>query len=261
MVLRCRRTRAAGHLPVDLLDTRSTPAPDPDRFAGPHPPLDALQSAKSGRLERRRPVLQDVTGRSMRVPLSLPVRRSPSWRIPGPWPLVALAIGWGPLQAQACWVQAAQRYGLSPHLLVAVARVESDLEPRAVNRSHLQRTGSYDIGLMQINSSHLPTLARHGISEAQLYEPCTNIHVGAWLLADAFARHGATWNAIGAYNAACSQLKGEACMAARASYAWRVYRRLSAASGAASRPVEATARRTGQAAQPAPILIAARVAP
>ena len=131
-----------------------------------------------------------------------------------------------PLRAWACWDEAAQRHGVDAALLYAVARVESNLDPKAVNRSHLQRTGSYDIGLMQINSSHLRRLARHGITEAQLFDPCTNIQVGAWLLADAFARHGVSWNAVGAYNAACSQLEGEAGSAARTAFAWKVYRRL-----------------------------------
>ena len=166
-----------------------------------------------------------------------------------------------PTHALACWEQAAQRYGMAAELLYAIARVESNLNPQAVNRTHLQRTGTYDIGLMQINSSHLGALARHGITEAQLYEPCTNIQVGAWLLADTFARHGATWDAVGAYNAACSQLKGAACSEARSRYAWQVYRKLPTQS---SPPVGGSAARTRDAAAlPAtrPIMLTARVSP
>ncbi|PND33859.1 lytic transglycosylase [Achromobacter pulmonis] len=162
----------------------------------------------------------------------------------------------GVLLADPCWDAAAQRYGIAPELLYAVARTESDLNPRAVNRGHQQRTGSYDIGLMQINSRHLPKLARFGIREADLYDACVNLHVGAWLLADSFARHGMTWNAVGAYNAACSQLKGEDCTRARATYAWRVYRHLPSVSSGNRQRGPAPAH--GRSATP---LVNVRVAP
>jgi soluble lytic murein transglycosylase-like protein len=106
--------------------------------------------------------------------------------------------------AQACWDAAAARYQLSSELLYAIARTESALNPAAIARN---RNGSRDIGLMQINSAWLPTLAAHGIGERELLEPCTNIHVGAWILAGNVQRLGYTWDAVGAYNAASPALR------------------------------------------------------
>lgn len=118
--------------------------------------------------------------------------------------------------ASACWEEAAARYGVNPYLLYAIAKTESNLNPSAVNRAN--KNGSYDIGLMQINSGWLPTLRKHGIDEAQLLDACTNIHVGAWVLAQNMRRMGNSWEAVGAYNARDAQL--------RIKYALKVYRNI-----------------------------------
>jgi soluble lytic murein transglycosylase-like protein len=165
-----------------------------------------------------------------------------------------------PTHAMACWDEAAQRYGISRQLLYAIARVESGLNPQARNLTHQQRTGSYDIGLMQINSSNLPALARYGITERDLYAPCTSIHVGAWLLAQTFARHGLNWDGVGAYNAACTQLKGAACQNARRRYAWKVYRELPASAIQSAQPTAVRPLGRADAKQPL-FILGARVSP
>lgn len=127
-----------------------------------------------------------------------------------------------PALAGDCFVAAGQRYNIHPWLLYAIADVESSVNPQAVNRGHAERTRSVDIGLMQINSRWLSRLDVYGIDAKRLLEPCVNVHVGAWILADLFARHGATWEAVGAYNAACTTLKGVDCQRRRAWYANKV---------------------------------------
>jgi len=118
--------------------------------------------------------------------------------------------------ALACWDEVGERYDINPALLYAIAKAESGLNPRAVNRANLN--GSYDVGLMQINSAWLPQLRRFGIDEGQLYEPCVNLEVGAWILAQNMRRFGRTWEAVGAYNAASPDK--------RLRYARAVYRHL-----------------------------------
>ena len=108
------------------------------------------------------------------------------------------------LSAAACFDLAAQRYNVSPVLLQAIAQHESGGRATAINRN---TNGSRDIGLMQINSMWLPTLARHGIAERDLFDPCVNTLVGAWILSNNFARWGYTTQGLGAYNAASPALR------------------------------------------------------
>lgn len=103
-------------------------------------------------------------------------------------------------QAPGCtWEAVAAKYRLNPYLLFAIAKTESGLKPLVKSKPNAD--GSYDIGLMQINSSWLPKLSRYGITEASLYDSCINLDVGAWILAENMGRLGNTWNAVGAYNA------------------------------------------------------------
>jgi Transglycosylase SLT domain len=124
-----------------------------------------------------------------------------------------------------CIEMAANQYALPALLLAGVAHVESRFNPKALNQSHFARTNSVDIGLMQINSRHAPMLAqRFGIKPDALQDACTNASVGAYLLRELFDRKGFTWDAVGANNAACTQLKGLDCIAARSDYTWKVFK-------------------------------------
>lgn len=119
--------------------------------------------------------------------------------------MAAAILGCASLSAAvACWDEAAARYHLNRDLLQAIARTESGLNSQAIG---VNRNGSYDIGLMQINSAWLPALRAYGIAERDLFEPCTNLHVGAWILAGQVSRLGYTWNAVGAYNAVSPALR------------------------------------------------------
>jgi soluble lytic murein transglycosylase-like protein len=52
-----------------------------------------------------------------------------------------------------------------------------------------------------LGEAQFPTLARYGIGEVDLQEPCINIQVGAWILRQEVDRYGYSWEALGAYYA------------------------------------------------------------
>ena len=107
---------------------------------------------------------------------------------------LAVALGIGTSAQAFCFDRAGDMYSISPELLEAIARVESGLNPAALNRN---RDGSYDYGLMQINSRWQDIL---GGNWQYLSEPCYNVMVGSWILRQCIDRYGYTWDAVACYH-------------------------------------------------------------
>ena len=111
-----------------------------------------------------------------------------------------------PNQYLSCFENAALIYHVPEKVLIGIARVESRFNPYAYHRN---TNGTLDVGIMQINSMHIPFLEQHGVRANELWDACTNIKVGAWVLAQQIHRHGSTWRAVGAYNAHDEQKRKE----------------------------------------------------
>lgn len=121
------------------------------------------------------------------------------WSAPAFLVGLLIATGMAPPHPAAafCFDEAAARYDLPAVLLRTIAELESGLDPEAAGWN---ADGSVDVGLMQINSSWEESLGRAGWIEV-CTDPCYNVMVGAWILADCLRRHGYTVEGIGCYNA------------------------------------------------------------
>lgn len=93
-----------------------------------------------------------------------------------------------------CFEEAGERYGVSPAVLWAIAKAESNFDPGA---RHLNRNGTVDVGLMQINSLWAPRLEE---TWKRLDDPCINVMTGAWILRHCLEDFGNTWQAVGCYH-------------------------------------------------------------
>ncbi len=96
-----------------------------------------------------------------------------------------------------------------PATIQAIVEVESAEKPYAIHdgatqtaifpkskdeavriaKSLLAKGHSLDVGLMQINTAHLPELKRRGIGVEDLFDPCTNIQTGTRILSDFYKFH------------------------------------------------------------------------
>jgi hypothetical protein len=96
-----------------------------------------------------------------------------------------------------CINEAAIEYHIPAKLLITLLQVEGGKVGKIVKNPN----GSFDMGPAQINSSWLPTLKAHGVTQAQLqFDPCINIKVGAWIAAKAIASENNLLAGIGDYH-------------------------------------------------------------
>lgn len=133
------------------------------------------------------------------------------------------------IKFKECFVSASALYNIDFRLLIAIAQVESSINPNANNKN--KRNGkviSEDVGVMQINSTWFPVLRSMGITRDDLIQnPCQNIHVGAWVLAKNISSNGVNWESVGAYNAGFK----EANALSRKIYVEKVYKKYIALTG------------------------------
>jgi soluble lytic murein transglycosylase-like protein len=94
-----------------------------------------------------------------------------------------------------CFEEAGREYDIAPLLLWSIAKNESGFNPQAVGRNS---NGTFDYGVMQINSSWAATLGQQRWNA--LADPCTNVRTGAWILRQCINKYGYNWNAVGCYN-------------------------------------------------------------
>jgi soluble lytic murein transglycosylase-like protein len=135
---------------------------------------------------------------------------------------------WSEACYDECFIEAGRQYNISPDLLKAIAKVESNFKADAINKNS---NGSFDYGIMQINSSWYRKLG-HDLW-ISLGDPCTNIKTGAWILKDNINRVGYTWDAVGYYNASSKSKRN--------AYAWKIYDAIQKVSHQSKKPARQAA--------------------
>ncbi len=102
------------------------------------------------------------------------------------------------LASENYYNEAGKAHNVDPQLLWAIAYYESKHNPNAI---HKNKNGTYDYGIMQINSVHLPRLKKdYGITKDDLFDPKINILVGAEILKMCLDKHTDLVRGVTCYN-------------------------------------------------------------
>lgn len=98
-----------------------------------------------------------------------------------------------------CIVVAAKHFNINPLIIKAIARVEGG----GIGTLSKNSNGTYDMGVMQINTIHLPAIKRAYPSitwKDITYKPCVNIGVGTWILRKRLDETDDFWRGVANYH-------------------------------------------------------------
>jgi len=100
---------------------------------------------------------------------------------------------------EKCSVKAGRIFNVHPYVLQAISKVEGG----KIGTFSKNSNGSYDMGIMQINTINLPRIKKEfpTISWKKIaYSPCVNIGVAAWILSEELKREPVYWKGVGNYH-------------------------------------------------------------
>lgn len=116
-----------------------------------------------------------------------------------------------------CIVVAAKHFNINPLVIKAIARVEGG----GIGTMSRNTNNTYDMGVMQINTIHLPSIKREypSITWKDLaYKPCVNVGVGAWILRKRLDETDDFWRGVAHYHSKTPRHRDRYLRLVRAQY-------------------------------------------
>lgn len=104
-----------------------------------------------------------------------------------------------------CWDYVGKKFNLDPWLLLSIALTESSFQNGIKSKNS---NGSYDLGLMQINTIHKTFFEKRGLSQYDLqYDSCKNVIAAGFLLRQSINKYGYNIDGIGGYHSNTPKLR------------------------------------------------------
>ncbi len=104
-----------------------------------------------------------------------------------------------PALMERCVSAAASHFNIHPNVIWAII----DVEGGKVGTMSKNSNGTYDMGIMQINTINLESVTRSfpDVTWQDIaYKPCVNIAIGTWFLRQKIDEAGTLWDGVGNYH-------------------------------------------------------------